>query len=115
MSEYIGVVLDDDCAERDKLGSADIDAEVNGDRELAVERVEEADEATVRDADTDFDGNVVADGERDNATVTEINAEKESALLTREDTDALPERRTLGEENADCDPSRLTDGEEVAR
>jgi hypothetical protein len=109
VSEKTEVILDDDRAERDKLGSDDIDDEGNGDRdklwsadiddesnedrELIGERVEEADDATVRDADTDFDANVVVEGKRDDAKETELNAEKESKLLTREDTDALPERR----------------------
>ena len=115
VSVYIGVILNDDRTERDKLGSDDIDAEGKGDRELAGERVEETEEATVRDADTDFDENFVADGERENATVIELNAEKESTILPRVDTDALPERRLLGEENADCVPSTLPDGEKDVR
>ena len=115
VSVYIGVILNDDRTERDKLGSDDIDAEGKGDRELAGERVEETEEATVRDADTDFEENFVADGERENATVIELNAEKESTILPRVDTDALPERRLLGEENADCVPSTLPDGEKDVR
>ena len=93
VSVYIGVTLIEDRAERDKLGSDEKDPEVEGDRELAGEREEEKDEATVFEAETDFDGNVVAEGERDNAAVLELKAENESSLLTREETDALPERR----------------------
>ena len=109
------MILDDENAERDKLGSADIEAEGKGDSELAGERVEETDEATVFEADTDFDGNVVEEGERDRATELDLNAEKESATLPREETDAVFERRLLGEESADCVLSTLSDGEKDVR